>query len=311
MKNVIITGATGFVGRTLVESIRQRFPEAEILALGSQQVDLSDRQDTFRFFEKTSWTNEPDHIIHLAALYKAGDWPIHHQATQFYVNMCINVNVLEAWRRFIPSAKMTSVLSYCMYPSHPEPHPETEVYGTEPEDYLFAYAFTKKAQLIGQKAYAREHGLPSTSLILPTVYGPGDSFAENSHVVGALIGKFLRAAQSGADTVEVWGNGQQEREFIFVEDAADGIISAALGREEDVLNLGTGTAYSIAHVADVIRKAAGFAGEIAYNTNKFTGVKRRVLDVSKMRNVLGWVASTELEDGIGRTVEWCRTQQEA
>ncbi len=304
MKNVIVTGATGFVGRTLVTKIGERFPEAEVLALGTKHVDLSDRAAAFRFFEKLSWTNDADHIIHLAALYKAGDWPVRHQATQFYVNMSINVNILEAWRRFMPRAKMTSVLSYCMYPSHPEPHPESEVDGTEPEDYLFAYAFTKKAQLIGQRAYAREHGLSSTSLILPTVYGPGDSFAENSHVVGALVGKFVRAARAGASSVEVWGNGQQEREFLYVDDAADGIITAALQSQEDVLNLGTGEAYTIAHIANVIRRAARCPGEIAFNTDRFTGVKRRVLDVSKMRELLGWVAPTSLEAGVAKTVAW-------
>jgi GDP-L-fucose synthase len=191
-----------------------------------------------------------------------------------------------------------------MYPSHRNPHPETEVYGTEPEDYLFAYAFTKKAQLIGQRAYAREHGLRSTSVILPTVYGPGDSFAENSHVVGALIGKFVRAVRSGSDEVEVWGDGTQEREFLYVDDAADGIIAAALNSDHDVLNLGPGIAHSVGHIAAHIKSASGFKGRIAYNMNRFIGVKRRVLDVSKMRDELGWTAPTILEDGVFRTVQW-------
>jgi nucleoside-diphosphate-sugar epimerase len=308
MKNVIVTGGAGFIGRAVVENIRRLFPDADVIALNSSMVDLSERTEAFRFFERASWTNATDHIIHLAALYKAGDWPVHHQATQFYVNMSINVNLLEAWRRFMPNAKMTSILSYCMYPSHPEPHLESEVYGTEPEDYLFAYAFTKKAQLIGQRAYAREHKLASTSVVLPTVYGPGDSFAQNSHVMGALVGKFVRAARSGAPTVEVWGNGEQEREFIYVDDAADGIVTAALQSNEDVLNLGTGSAYSIAHIANLIRDAARYQGVIQFNTDRFTGVRRRLLDVSKMRDLLGWTAPTPLEAGIARTVAWCESK---
>jgi GDP-L-fucose synthase len=305
MKKVIVTGATGFIGRTLVDAIGRRFGlGCDVIALGSKMADLSCKEETFSWFEKTRWTFDCDHIIHLATLYKAGDWPVKHQATQFHVNMSINVNVLEAWRTFFPDAKMTSILSYCMYPSHSEAHPESEVYGTEPEDYLFAYAFTKKAQLIGQRAYAREHGLRSTSVILPTVYGPGDSFAENSHVIGALIGKFVRAVQRGAAEVEVWGDGTQEREFLYVEDAADGIITAALNSNQDVLNLGTGIAHSVGHIANHIKSASGFERRIVYNMNRFVGVKRRVLDVSKMRDELGWTAPTSLEDGLMRTVRW-------
>src|SRR5262249_50634364 len=153
-----------------VDAIRRRLgTNCDVVALGSNAVDLSRKDETFDWFEKIRRIFDCDHVIHLAALYKAGDWPVKHQATQFYVNMSININLLEAWRTFFPKAKMTSILSYCMYPSHSNAHPETEVYGTEPEDYLFAYAFTKKAQLIGQRAYAREHGLCSTSVILPTV----------------------------------------------------------------------------------------------------------------------------------------------
>ncbi len=225
-----------------------------------------------------------------------------HQATQFHVNMLINVNLLEAWRTFFPKAKMTSVLSYCMYPPHLEPHREAEVYDTEPEDYLFAYAFTKKAQLIGQRAYAREHGLESTSLILPTVYGPGDSFAENGHVIGALIGKFVHAAEAGAQEVEVWGDGRQEREFLYVSDVADGIIMAALHSREELLNLGTGTAHSVAYVAGRIAEASAFEGRIKYNSNRFVGVNRRVLDITKMQEHLGWSAPTRLDEGIEKTV---------
>ena len=147
----------------------------------------------------------------------------------------------------------------------------------------------------------------STSVILPTVYGPGDSFAENSHVVGALVGKFVRASADKKRDVEVWGDGTQEREFLLVEDAVAGILCAAKRSESDILNIGTGTAYSISHIAATIRAIAQFEGEIRFNTSKFVGVRRRVLDVSKIRDELRWVASTSLEDGLTRTIRWYET----
>lgn len=302
MKRVIVTGGTGFVGRALVAELRQRYPTGEVIPVGSAVVDIADESAWFAWLE--SLGGEVDHIVHLAALYKAGDWPVHHPATQFNVNLKINVNALEGWRRFFPAARFTSVLSYCMYPSIAHPHPEEELWGHEPEDYLFAYAMTKKALLIGQRAYAQEYGLKCASVVLPTVYGPGDSFAENSHVVGALIGKFVRATRSGAAEVEVWGDGRQEREFLYVADAADGIIRVALESDEPVLNLGTGAAYPIRDLVAWIRASSGFRGEPRYNMNRFVGVKSRRLDVTRIREKLGWTAATSLRDGIARTVAW-------
>lgn len=304
MKNVIVTGATGFIGGAVVREIRRRHPAAEVVAVGSAAVNLADKARLFDWLEQLHWAFPCDHVIHLAALYKAGDWPVHHSATQFHVNMSINVNILEGWKRFFPQAKLTSILSYCMYPSVSHPHPESELWGHEPEDYLFAYAMTKKALLVGQRAYRREHGLVSTSVVLPTVYGPGDSFEENSHVVGALVGKFVRAARSGANAVEVWGNGEQEREFLLVDDAAEGIVLAAERSDAEALNLGAGEAHRVGDIANWISEAAGFQGRIEFNENRFVGVKKRLLDVTRARETLGWKAATSIRDGLKRTVEW-------
>ena len=309
MQNVIVTGATGFIGKALVCRLQEIVgAEGKVIGLGSSVVDLSNRGAVFDWFDRLHWAFDCDHIFHLAALYKAGGWPVEHPATQFHVNMSINVNILEAWARFFPKAKLTSILSYCMYPPHDEAHPEAELWGTEPEDYLFSYAFTKKAMLIGQRAYRQEYGLNCTSVILPTVYGPGDSFAENSHVMGALIGKFVRAAQTAKTSVEVWGEGQQEREFLYVDDAVAGMITAAQKSEVDVLNLGTGQAYSIRRISEIIKDASGFTGMIQYNPTRFVGVQKRLLDVSKVRHELGWKAEVSMQQGIMNTVKWYQSQ---
>jgi len=307
MKNVIVTGGTGFIGRALVAQLKQEVgPGGVVASLGSSSVDLTNNNSTFACFEELAREHSFDHVFHLAALYKAGDWPVNHPATQFYANMSMNVNLLEAWARFMPQARLTSVLSYCMYPSTEEPHAESGLYGTEPEDYLFAYAQTKKALLIAQRAYRQEHNLSCTAVILPTVFGHGDSFAENSHVMGALIGKFVRGAINNVPEVEVWGDGKQEREFLFVDDAADGIIEAAKSLEFDVANLGTGEACSIREIVDHVIRASGFEGRVVNNTSKFVGVRKRVLDVTRIEEAIGWQAKTSLKDGIETTVEWYR-----
>ena len=307
LERVIVLGASGFIGRRLVAALREQLgSNGQVVTAGSRDCDLVNRDSTFAWFERHHWTFECDHIFHLAAVYKAGGWPATHPATQFHANMSINVNALEAWKRFFPNARFTSVVSYCMYPDHDQPHPESELYGTEPERYLFAYAFTKKALLIGQEAYCKEFGLSAVSTVLSTVYGPGDSFSESSHVMGALIGKFIRAERDGIDEVEVWGDGTQEREFLYIDDAVSGIIDAALNAKSAVLNLGVGRTYSIRELAKTIKSLTGFRGRIRYNENRFVGALRRVLDVGRVHSELSWRPQVELTEGIKRTIEWHR-----
>ena len=312
MKSVIVTGGTGFIGATLAERIRPLLPAGErVLAVGSREMDLVDRERAFDWMERTQRLTEVSHIFHLAAIYKAGGWPATHPATQFHANMAINVNLLEGWKRFFPEARLTNVVSYCMYPDHDRPHPESELWGTEPEPYLFAYAFTKKALVIGQRAYCQEFGLRASSLVLPTVYGPRDNFSEMSHVMGALIGKFVRAARDNAATVEVWGDGRQEREFIHVDDVVDGLLHvSALEKPSDILNLGVGRAYSIRELAETIQELAGFKGKIVYNPQRFVGAMSRRLDVEKISRETTWKPKIDLRQGVATSIEWYRRMLE-
>ncbi|MGB0257158.1 MAG: NAD-dependent epimerase/dehydratase family protein [Coraliomargarita sp.] len=306
MKSVIVTGGTGFIGKTLCQKLRQALPvDQKLFAPSSSELDLIHREDALKWFERLHWTNEVTHIFHLAAVYKAGGWPMTHPGTQFHANMQINLSVLEGWKRFFPKARLTSVVSYCMYPDHDRPHPEEELWGTEPEPYLFSYAFTKKALLIGQRAYSQEFGLDASALVLPTVYGPEADFSELSHVIGALIGKFTRACEANQDTVEVWGDGSQIREFIHVEDVADALLLASNSEiQSDTLNLGSAAGViTIRALAEKIAAITGFKGNIRYNTDKFVGAPTRTLDCAKIKRELSWKPKVDFEQGLRTSVE--------
>ena len=308
MQGAIITGGTGFIGSALVARLSGRQGPVEVVhAPGSGDVDFASQEDSRTWFEGIRRTCEVSDIFHLAAVYKAGGWPEAHPGTQFSANMQINLNVLDGWRRFFPDARLTSVVSYCMYPDHDKPHPESELWGTEPEPYLFAYAFTKKALLIGQRAYCEEYGLEASSLVLPTVYGPRCGLSETSHVIGALIGKFVRAVESDEDFVEVWGDGTQEREFIHVDDVVDALLLLAdrpVG--SSVLNAGTSQSTSVHQLVNIIKECVGFEREVVYNPSRFVGAMKRVLDSRKIADELGWKPVITLEQGIKEVVDWYR-----
>lgn len=305
MKKVIVTGANGFIGRHLIAEIARRFGgQCQVHAAARRDVDLTDQAKTFEYFKLVNKDVPCDHIFHLAALYRPGDWSVRHPATQFFANMAININVLEAWSRFCPEARLTSTLSYAIYPDHDRPHAETEAYGSEPEETLFAYAFAKKALLVGQKAYQKEFGLKSASVVFPTVFGPEGKFGDGADVVNAFIMRFHKAVSDRASEVEIWGSGRQKREFLYISDAIDGLLAVAAKGTSPFYNLGTGKSETIIDLAGYVAKATGYSGKIVANPQKFEGTAKREMDIALIKNELGWQPAVSVIDGIKLTVDW-------
>ncbi|MFH1802099.1 MAG: NAD-dependent epimerase/dehydratase family protein [archaeon] len=309
-KNVLITGGTSFVGKNLTKKLDAL--GATYFTFGSSKYDLTKKDDA----EKAFQTGKYDFVIHMAALQHAADWPMHHTAEQFYVNGLIQINSLEAWRKFQPDAKMIAVGSSCCYPGKIPRLKEEDIDQGDLHDSVYAYGATKRLLGIGLRAYADQHkNLRGIMPMFATLYGPYDDFdLKTAHVVGALVAKFCDAKKESLPSVEVWGGGTQTRELIFIEDQIDGLLMAAQHFEGDpssycgqIINIGAGKEISIKDLAETIKKVSGYSGEIVYNTNKFVGVKNKVLDITKAKNEIGWTEKNKmhtLEEGLKKTIDW-------
>jgi GDP-L-fucose synthase len=211
-------------------------------------------------------------------------------------------------------SKFVQVGTICAYPKHtPVPFREEDLWDGYPEETNAPYGVAKKALLVMCQAYRAQYGLNAVYLLPVNLYGPGDSFElDTSHVIPAMIRKFQEARLSGADTVTLWGDGSSSREFLYVEDAAEGIVAAA-GRYDgpEPINLGSGREIRIADLAEMVAREIGYAGRIVWDTSKPNGQPRRCLDVSRARELLGFTARTSLESGLRRTIEWYRQHSAA
>lgn len=302
-KTFLVTGGTGFLGKNLVPYLRNR--GAFVDAFGSK-YDLSTESGTLDLFSVIS-SIRYDYIIHGAAVQAAGDWPLKHKAEQYDLNLRIHTNTLKAWREYQPRAKMIGVGSSCSYPGVKEVLKEEEYWDGRMHESVDIYGFTKKAISVGIEANKAQFGLKGTTVILSTLFGPYDHFdLEKSHVVSALIKKFVDAKLDGQDVVEVWGGGTQTRELIYVEDQIEGILTV-MDYDGPIINIGTGIETPVNELAELIKEVSGFQGEIVYNPNKFVGIKRKVLDISLAKEKYGWTTDIpvrSLEEGLKKTVEY-------
>ena len=297
---VLVTGGSGFLGRQIV-----RLAEAadhDVLAPRGREFNLVTMAGVDAYMSNACREGPVDVIIHSAAYYGGIGINQAEPATIFHRNTQMAVSVFEIARRH-GIRKVLPIGSACAYPGYLEGDlREGDFWAGPLHDSVEAYGFTKKIQLVAQKAYARQYGIQSNHLILTNLYGPHDVFAEyRSHVVSALIKKFTDAR----DKVTLWGDGSPIREFLYVQDAAEAVVRAIeLEHDLEPINIGTGVGTSIRELAELIARLVGFRGPIEWDTSKPNGTLRKVLDVTRMRQKLHWQPRWPLEAGLAETIRW-------
>lgn len=301
-KTVMVTGGAGFLGSHLVEDLRSRSDSVDVFVPRSDEYDFREKTDIERALEDSN----PDVVIHLAATVGGIGANRENPGRYFYDNAIMGIELIEQARRF-GVEKFTILGTICSYPEEtPVPFSEDALFDGYPEETNAPYGIAKKALLTQSKAYRKQYGFNSIFLMPVNLYGPRDDFdLETSHVIPAVIRKAVEAREAGQESITAWGTGEPTREFLYVADAADGILTATerYDRSEPV-NLGSGMEISIRELVETIASAAGFDGEVEWDTSKPDGQMRRRLDVSRAKEYFGWEARTDFEVGLHRTIDW-------
>ncbi|MCB0416256.1 MAG: NAD-dependent epimerase/dehydratase family protein [Bdellovibrionales bacterium] len=298
-KKVLVTGGRGFLGRHLCERLTHF--GADLRTPTKAEYDLTVLENALACFDK----HRPDIVIHSAAYYGGLGITLAEAGTIYYQNLVMGANVMEAARRFQPE-KFITVGTACSYPGNLENHlKEQDLWSGELHSSVIGYGSVKKMLAIQGIVYKRQFGLNSIHLIPSNLYGPFDCYDDyRSHVVAALIKKFCDAHLEGKD-VSCWGTGAPIREFLFVEDCADGILLAGEKYNDTTpLNIGTGVGISIKELAETIATCLGFQGKIHWDSSKPDGQKVKQLDISNMVAALNWKPRTALVDGVRASIKW-------
>lgn len=304
-RRVLLTGGGGFLGSFLRERLARENP-AEVLSPRASELDLRDANAVRAYLEE----KRPNLIIHAAAVVGGIGANRMHPGRFFYENAVMGIHLIEE-ARLAGVDKFVCLGTICAYPKFaPIPFREDDLWDGYPEETNAPYGVAKKALLVQLQAYRQEYGFNGIFLLPVNLYGPRDNFdLETSHVIPAMIRKFIEANDRGEKQVVLWGDGTPTREFLYVEDAADGIILAAEKYDGiDPVNLGRGEEVPIAQLATIIAKHTGFTGEIVWDTTKPNGQPRRMLDVQRAAREFGFRAPTNLDEGLGRTITWFQQQ---
>lgn len=297
-KKIVLTGGAGFLGSYVVEELKQH-GATNIFVPSSKQFDLRYRKNCEEVVKNANI------VIHLAAQIGGIGFINQHQGEVFYNNLIMGVELMEAARK-AGVEKFVSIGTACEYPQVlPLPFKEKDIWKGSPEDVTAPYGWAKKMLLIQGKAYENQYQFNSIHIVPVNLYGPGDNFSrQSSHVIPSLIKKVIEARDNGKKIIEVWGGGRATREFLYVEDAAYGIVLATLNYHDvEPVNLGTGVETSIKEVTEIIMDMANYKGTIDWDSSKPDGQPRRQLDVSKAKN-FGFEAKTDLRAGLKKTIEW-------
>jgi len=312
-KRVIVTGGAGFLGNFVVEKLKQRGTK-EIIIPRIEEYDLIDIEsinslfDDFNIEKAVPGNTSNVIIIHLAALVGGIAANRERPAEYFYANLMMGTQLMhEAWQRGVE--KFVAIGTICAYPKvTPLPFKEENLWDGYPEETNAPYGLAKKMLLVQAQAYREQYGFNAIYLLPVNLYGPGDNFdLQTSHVIPALIRKCIEAQVKNADQIIVWGDGSPTREFLYVEDAAEGILLATEHYDgSEPVNLGSGKEISIKDLVQTIARFTGFSGKLVWDTTKPNGQPRRVLDTSRAMKYFGFKSQTDFEDGLRNTIDWFR-----
>ncbi len=298
---VVVTGGAGFLGSHLVECLRPQGC-AEIVVPRSRDYDLVKAQAVQRLFRDA----RPDIVIHLAARVGGIEANRRNPGRFFYENLMMGAQLMEE-ARLAGVRKFVAIGTICAYPKFtPIPFKEDDLWNGYPEETNAPYGMAKKMLLVQAQAYREQFGFPAITLLPVNLYGPRDNFdLETSHVIPAMIRKFVEARRAGQSEVVLWGSGKPTREFLFVRDAAQGILLATERYSDQApVNLGAGFEISIADLATLIAKCTRYKGRLVWDASRPDGQPRRCLDVSRAEKEFGFRATTPFEEGLRETIAW-------